>query len=325
MQLLPHVNWPLATRLADSLLGDVPETTRAEAHQVVASLRLAASRAGELAVRYSALDGVPAPAVTVTDRHGWARSAARMADSVLGTLPMSARPDGVRKLLGGLGYGAAGGVALGVIGRHLLGQYDAFTPDKRLYLLAPNIVAHERRRRLVPQDFRLWVCIHEQAHAVQFSSSPWLADYLMERFVTIATDEAVMGDTLANLAAGRGAGSVVASPAGHRALDEVTAAMTLVEGHADYVSDAVGRRIIPSVAALRKAFARDGAPSRLAKLLPAMDKGAQYRDGLAFCRAVARRVGRRGLARAFDAPDTLPTGAEIADPAAYLSRVHGKA
>lgn len=324
MQLRPHPHWPLATRLAGRLHGDLPDASRPEAHQVVASLRVAARRAGELAVRHSHLAGSPADTVRVTDRDGWVRGAVGMADHVLAGLPLRDARPGLRRSLVGLAHGGAGGAALGIIGRHLLGQFDAFSPSRTLYLLAPNILAHERLRGLDAGDFRLWVCIHEQTHAVQFSAASWLGDYVMERFVTIATDESGPGDVIANLAAGRGLGSAMASPEGHIALDEVSAAMTLVEGHADFVSDAVGRRIIPSVAKLRKAFSRSGAPSRLARLLPAIDKGAQYRDGLAFCRAVARRVGRRGLARAFDGPDTLPTTAEISDPALWLRRVHGK-
>lgn len=325
MQLRPHVDWALARRLAGRLQGELPDATRPEAHQSVGSLRVAARRAGELAVRFSGLDGEPAGRVLVTDREGWARGMTGMAEAVIDTLPMQPRAEGLRKRLVGLGYGGLGGVALGVLGRHLLGQYDAFSPDPALYLLAPNIVAMQRARRLVPRDFHLWVAIHEQTHAVQFNAAPWLGEYLRERFVAIATDDLSATGALRNLTAGRGAASAVASPEGHGALDEMAAVMTLVEGHADYVSDAVGRRHVPTVKQLRKAFARDGAPSRLARLVPAVDKAAQYRDGLAFCRKVASRVGRRGLARAFDGPENLPSAAEIADPAQYLRRVHGKA
>lgn len=325
MQLRPHVDWSLAKKLAGRLLADLPDATRPEAHQSVGSLRVAARRGGELAVRFSGLDGEPAPRVAVTDRDGWAHGMTVMADAVIETLPMRTRSEGLRKRLVGLGYGSLAGVAMGFVGRQLLGQYDAFSPEPTLYLIAPNIVAMQRARRLVPKDFHLWVAIHEQTHAVQFSAAPWLGEYLRERFVAIATDDLSASGALRNLTAGRGAASAVASPEGHSALDEMSAAMTLVEGHADFVSDAVGRRNVPTVAQLRKAFARDAGPSRLAKLMPAVDKTAQYRDGLAFCRKVAGRVGRRGLARAFEAPENLPTAAEIADPAEYLRRVHGKA
>ncbi len=29
-----------------------------------------------------------------------------------------------------------------------------------------------------PDDFALWVCVHEQTHALQFAAAPWLAGHL---------------------------------------------------------------------------------------------------------------------------------------------------
>ena len=48
----------------------------------------------------------------------------------------------------------------------------------------------------------------------------------------------------------------------------------------------------------------------------------QYRDGAAFCRSVIDRVGMTGLNRVWTSEETLPTRAEIADPALWLARVH---
>ena len=48
----------------------------------------------------------------------------------------------------------------------------------------------------------------------------------------------------------------------------------------------------------------------------------QYRDGAAFCKAVIAAVGMDGLNRVWTSPETLPTKAEIADPALWLARVH---
>lgn len=325
MQRRPHVDWRLAIRLATPFAGELPDATRPEAQATAAALRVAAGRAADLAVEYSGLRaGRGADQVAVVDRQGWVRGAAEMARTVIDDLPMPERRDGVRRRLGGVGYGVVGGVALGLVSRHLLGQFDAFSPQRRLFLIAPNILAAERRQRFVADDFRLWVALHEQTHAVQFSAAPWLVDYLKLRFVAVATDDSSVLETLRTIPS-RGAASLVASRKGHTTMDEITAVMTLLEGHADFTSDAAGARHIPTVAKLRKAFAREGGPNRWAKLLPVVDKNKQYRSGLQFCEAVAAKVGADGLGRAFVDEDSLPTLYEIGNPAAWLRRVHGTA
>ncbi|WP_158374877.1 zinc-dependent metalloprotease [Cellulosimicrobium cellulans] len=114
-------------------------------------------------------------------------------------------------------------------------------------------------------------------------------------------------------------------------LDEVGAAMALLEGHADVTMDAVGRAVVPSVRRIRRRFEarRDGAAgtggmrTALRAVLGMDVKLAQYREGAAFVRAVRRRVGTDGLNAVWTGADALPSAAEIADPAAWVRRVHG--
>ena len=61
----------------------------------------------------------------------------------------------------------------------MLGQFDPFhDPAGRLLLVAPNIVHVERELGADPTDFRLWVCLHEETHRVQFTAVPWMRDHL---------------------------------------------------------------------------------------------------------------------------------------------------
>ena len=41
-----------------------------------------------------------------------------------------------------------------------------------LLLVYPNVIAVERQLRVKPADFRLWVCLHEVTHRVQFTRQP---------------------------------------------------------------------------------------------------------------------------------------------------------
>ncbi len=322
MQTLPPIDWGLARRLGGSMAGELPIVSRPEAHRLVASLRLAATRAGDLVAKTSGMRGEPARRVVVSDRATWARGVTGMASAALDELSLAASSGPLRGLRG-VGHGALAGIGLGMVGRQLLGQFDPAAST--LFLLAPNILQLQRSHGFVMADFQLWVAAHEQTHAFQFSSAPWLLDHLMQRFTTVAVDDVGALEVARSMVRGRGLVASMASPAAQQALQEVTATMTLLEGHADFVSDKLGSRNIPTVRRLRRAFSRNRPPTALARLIPAMDKNAQYRDGLAFCRAVSIRAGRRALNRAYESPETLPQLHEITEPSAWLRRVHGTA
>ena len=49
----------------------------------------------------------------------------------------------------------------------------------------------------------------------------------------------------------------------------------------------------------------------------------QYADGARFVRGVMREVGIDGFNAVWTSPSTLPEPAEIADPIAWVRRVHG--
>ncbi|MDO5500527.1 MAG: zinc-dependent metalloprotease, partial [Propionibacteriaceae bacterium] len=224
-----------------------------------------------------------------------------------------------------------------------LGQFDIFAPEPvaphgRLLLVAPNIAHAETELGVDPKDFRLWVCLHEETHRVQFTAHPWLRGYLREQaqVVTELTDMSAPGwEDLARLVTGRtGRGERPVSLLDllpdtvdvRSTLAQVTAVMSLLEGHADVVMDRVGPRVITSVARIRARFERrrDGRSGmdRLVRRVLGMDvKLAQYRDGAKFCRAVIGAAGIDGLNRAFTAREALPELAEIHEPRRWLERM----
>jgi uncharacterized protein (DUF2342 family) len=52
-------------------------------------------------------------------------------------------------------------------------------------------------------------------------------------------------------------------------------------------------------------------------------KLAQYVNGAAFVDAVVEQVGMTSFNAIWTSPETLPTRMEIADPSAWVARVHG--
>ncbi len=129
---------------------------------------------------------------------------------------------------------------------------------------------------------------------------------------------------------GRSLVDLVQTPTQREILGRLTAVMSLLEGHADYVMDGVGPQVVPSVAEIREKFSQRRASGAgrldlaLRKLLGLDAKLRQYRDGERFVRAVVDQVGMDGFNRVWTSPNTLPTKTEIAKPAEWVARVHGK-
>jgi coenzyme F420 biosynthesis associated uncharacterized protein len=241
------------------------------------------------------------------------------------------------------------GSILAYMAGRVLGQYELFLPPDpdgraptgRLTLVAPNIVQVEHELGVDPDDFRLWVCLHEETHRAQFASVPWLRTYVQEQMTEfLLASDLDPGALLERLREAAGAvadavrggeGSLIEAmqtPEQRKILDRLTAIMTLVEGHGDYVMDAVGPEVVPSVAEIRSRFQsrRDGSgrlDKTIRRLLGLDLKMKQYADGSKFVRAVVGQVGMAEFNRVWTSPETLPTQDEIKEPASWIARVVG--
>jgi coenzyme F420 biosynthesis associated uncharacterized protein len=334
------VDWDLAVSIGSRVAGEGPQVTREFAEQVVAELRHDADRSTGLVREFTGLvaEDRTAPVLAV-DRPGWIRANADGFATVLAPIvdkltEKKGEPTGLSLAVGSRITGAEVGLLLGFLASKVLGQFDPFfEPSGRLLLVAPNIVHVERELACDPTDFRLWVCLHEETHRVQFTAVPWMRDHLFSEMHAIAdTIEPgqVLEDTLGRISqVVRGEGSlldVIGSPEQKEILDRVTAVMSLLEGHADVVMDGVGPTVIPSVADIRRKFDRRrkgvGALDRLLRRLLGLDaKMAQYRDGARFVRGVVDKVGMHEFNAVWESPANLPSKAEIADPSAWVGRV----
>jgi coenzyme F420 biosynthesis associated uncharacterized protein len=343
-----YVDWQFAKTAGARLVPAGPKVSAAEAAQVVASVREAAHRAQQPVAETARLQAPgDAPPPVVVDRPTWialnADSMSALMDPVFGKLVdgQKSAPSDTMKAIGGKVTGGEAGTLLAFMSSKVLGQYDlAPGGTPKLMLVAPNLVHVERELGVDPADFRLWVCMHEETHRVQFTAVPWLRDHMIERVRRLATDlvpdPETLQETLSRLAkqlpdalrsGGAGLTDLIASPEQRAELAGVTAIMSLLEGHADVVMDEVGPQVIPSVAQIRSKFNERrkgvGAFDRMLRRLLGLEaKMRQYRDGAVFVRAVVDQVGVDGFNRVWESPEHLPLPAEIEAPSAWVARVH---
>jgi coenzyme F420 biosynthesis associated uncharacterized protein len=364
------VDWDLAVATGTRLVRPGPPVSRAQAGQVVADLRRYAIEAQHHVRAVTGLEAETGSAVVaVIDRPGWIRANADGFRVLL--LPLLDKLEakrggpvtGMSQAIGSRITAVETGSLLAFMASKVLGQYELFTPygapgaaggsgdepgPGRLLLVAPNIVAIEQELQVDPRDFRLWVCVHEETHRVQFGAVPWLRGFVVSQIqlfldetdmdvsVLIQRLRAAVGAVGDAVRGGDGAGDrgglslieAVQTPRQREILDQVTAVMSLLEGHADHVMDAVGPEVIPSVAEIREKFQRRrAAGTRLdiavRRLLGLDAKMRQYRDGARFVSAVVKQVGMEGFNTVWTSPQTLPSKDEIADPARWVARVHG--
>lgn len=340
--LPPMIDWGLAVALGSRLAGEGPVVSRAEADDAVAELRAGAHRSTGLVREFTGLDAPDGTApILVVDRPGWVQANAE--GFAVATRPMiekiaaSKPPSGFGLKVGAKVTGAEVGGLLGFLAGKVLGQFDPFhEPHGRLLLVAPNIVHVERELDVDPHDFRLWVCLHEETHRVQFTAVPWMREHLFSEIRAISDTvepasflEGGLERITEAIKAGRNGGSIVemfSTPEQLEVIDRVTGMMSLLEGHADVVMDDVGPTVIPSVARIRKKFTKRrqgvGALDRvLRRLLGLEAKMAQYRDGAHFVRAVVDRVGMEEFNAVWAGPENLPSKAELSDPDGWVKRV----
>lgn len=338
------VDWGVAASTAGMFVGSGPSVPREEAEQVVAELgklaRVAEQHVRELTGMGA---GLPIPEATVLDRRGWVQAAASGLDALTTRALASAAASSSKLKLPGKqtlarGAGVQTGLALAFLGSKVLGQYEPFGGGQgRLLLVAPNVVQAERAMKVPADEFRLWVCLHECTHRLQFTSVGWLSDYFVDevgRFISSIDDTAanLMNRLPAVIREVRASGSLglveaLQSPAQREAFNRLLALSTLLEGHADFVMDAVGPEVVPSVVSIRRKFTErrkgGGVLDRLLRALLGVDaKIRQYEQGGAFARKVHAEAGMDGLNAVWRSPNTLPTRAEITDPEAWLRRIN---
>lgn len=247
------------------------------------------------------------------------------------------------------------GVLVGYISRRVLGQYDLLVPDEEdaprarrrhptggapLYFVGPNMVETERKLGFVPDEFALWVALHEVTHRFQFAGVPWLKDRffgLVQSYLSsVEVEGRVLSRRIATAARRLASGGIppeernpvyLLSTEEQRAwLDQIQALMAVVEGHGNFVMDAVGAEVIPSFKKMRSLFERrrtqTNAIQRVINNVLGLEmKMRQYELGQEFCERIVALEGRGVLHHLWADPSHLPSMEELRAPDRWLKRV----
>jgi coenzyme F420 biosynthesis associated uncharacterized protein len=357
------IDWDLAISTGTRWARPGPQVSLAEARRTVAELRDLAADVQQPVYEVTGLSAAGDGSlgrIAVVDRPGWIRANVDgfrvvlepLVDQLRERAPGNnqSRAGGVISSVGSRVTGIQAGLILAYLSGRVLGQYELFLPPEaspvdgqqpgRLTLVAPNIVMIERELGVDPHDFRRWVCLHEETHRLQFTAVPWLRDYVQsqmtEFLLASELDPAAMlqrvraaADAMAGAVRGGDGGSLieaVVTPAQREIMDRLTSVMTLVEGHGDYVMDAVGPQVVPTVAQIREKFnSRRGSSGRIEQTLRRMLgidlKMKQYAEGSRFVREVVDKAGMGTFNKVWTSPETLPAKEEFADPQLWLDRV----
>ena len=243
------------------------------------------------------------------------------------------------------------GAMLGWMSTRVLGQYDLLVIENEeapleedgqdvVYYVAPNIAALEWRHGFPPDEFRLWIALHEVTHRAQFTGVAWLREHFLslvdQSLNSVSTDPKAFGTAMSQIAAARregrnpfaegGIAVLVASPEQREVLDQIMGMMSLLEGHGDVTMDRAGAEHLSEIPRFRSVIShRRSQVGPLARLMRQMmgieAKMNQYAAGERFIAAVEEAGGTEFLDKAWEGPECLPSMAEIRDPSLWIDRV----
>jgi coenzyme F420 biosynthesis associated uncharacterized protein len=259
-------------------------------------------------------------------------------------MPMMGAATQILRQVSGVFLGLQTGFVLGYLGQHVMGQYELPLPapeSPRLLYVASNLRQIERDWELDPKEFRYWIALHEITHHLEFSK-PWVRTYFRNQVKTLI--ESLDFDPSRMQTAFEGLGMLdpenlaqalgdpdrliqaAWTPLSQDAMQRLQSFMTLAEGYATFVMDAVGARVLRHYTRLKEVMERRraaGSPGEelLERLLGVELKRRQYEEGVKFCRYVAGVTDIESLNRVWDNPDSLPTTAELTNPDAWIQRL----
>jgi coenzyme F420 biosynthesis associated uncharacterized protein len=236
--------------------------------------------------------------------------------------------------------GAQVGTLMGYVSRKVLGQFDLFLPpddDGLIYFVGPNVAEVEQRFAFPKRDFRMWLCLHEVTHRIQFGGVSWLRGYLtgqIEQYLSqIDLDPKRVLDALGRAveevrehgARGVDLLPLLMTPEQREIFERLQGLMSLLEGHASFVMDELGRQHLRDADRMKRGLQERRRSSALErnfqKLIGFDRKVSQYDTGHRFVAYVVQRVGMAGFNRVWEGVRNLPSHTEVLQPDSWLARV----
>lgn len=338
------IDWDSAARIGSRVAGSGPSITAADRSRLERDFAEVVGEADEVVSAFTGLRlRGSATRPWVMSRNQWVTQNLGAFEEVLEPVAqrlLGARLEGtmapVRRSVLALQVGGL----VGYLGRKVLGQYDLFLPpDDReiLYFVGPNVVEVERQFRFPRRDFRLWLALHEVTHRAQFEGVPWLRSYLFELVdeylstleldprrliegLRRALDEARRGGRWREM----GILFLVMTPEQRETFQKMQALMSLLEGHGNYVMDALSEGRVRAAGRMRRKLKerRTQGMNRTFQRAVGLDaKVRQYDIGERFVARAVDLAGAEGFARVWERPEHLPTLEEIGRPEAWVERV----
>ncbi|MXW42931.1 MAG: hypothetical protein F4X48_02950 [Acidimicrobiia bacterium] len=345
------VDWHLAKRVAKRVSGHEPFLNSYHYRELGAELTDLTAQAEELVAAETGLVSATGPArAQVTTRVGWVDANLASFQRLLRPLTnkiaertSSSWMAPATKKISGIEIGAV----LGWISTKVLGQYDLLIiedeqPEDQdmVYYVGPNLIALERKHDFEPQQFRLWLALHETTHRAQFTGISWLRPYFLGLVQEIlntaepnldhfkqAARQALQArhrgeDPLMN----GGLPGLLATPEQKKILDQIGGMMSLLEGHGDITMNRAGADRIPDAERFSRVLhnrrsSTKGLARQLQRLVGIEAKLNQYAAGENFITALEAHSGPELINRAWESATHLPSMTEINNPSQWIDRI----
>ncbi len=345
------VDWELARRVAGRVGSRKPYADAATTDPTLApDFARFSEQAEELVAAHTGLRSLHGPArARVADRAVWVDANVASFQRLLRPLLTKVEPKMSRRMapLTGRVSGLELGMMLGWMSTRVLGQYDLLVVEDEdadeqdlVYYVGPNVVAMERRYAFPPEEFRLWLALHEVTHRAQFTGVPWLRGHflgLVDQLLTdVEPDPQRILDAVHTVLEKRRSGEdpmadggvmgLIATPEQKQALAGIGGMMSLLEGHGDLTMDRAGAALLPSAPRFSRVLKDRRQQTRglmkfFQRLIGLDAKIQQYAQGERFILAVEEAGGEGLFEKVWEKAEHLPTIEEIREPSQWIDRM----